>query len=302
MHRFRRLAVGLARNESDLPLIRYAAMICRLGTVEEVRFLHVLSRASGPQPMAVDHAGVQQELLRTVGEQFTPAPPSVRVMCDVVDGPLTDQLLAYTAQQQVDLLLVGHRRGHSGRRALARRLAMKAPCSVWMAPQDSPPALSKILVPIDFSEHAADTMLVACSMARLTGASHCLALHVYFNEAVVTYEGYDAVLRGQEEEAWRKFIAPIDCQGVTVTPIFEENSQVASTIRRIAGQEGADLIVMGTRGRSRSASILLGSVTEDMIIDAQVPLLAVKHFGARMSVLQALLDPRFLYSPGLHTD
>jgi hypothetical protein len=30
--------------------------------------------------------------------------------------------------------------------------------------------------------------------------------------------------------------------------------------------------------------------------------LAVKHFGARMSVLQALLDRRFLHSGGLHTD
>lgn len=302
MHRFRHLAVGLARTAADEGLIRYAAMVCRLGTVEDVRFLHVLSRASGPVPMAVDHAGVQQELLRTIQEQFSPAPPSVRVTCDVVEGPLTDQLLGYTAQQKIDLLMVGHGSGHSGRRALARRLAMKAPCSVWMVPESAPPKLAKVLVPVDFSEHAADTMTVACSMTRLSGISHCLALHVYFNEAVVTYEGYDAVLRGQEEEAWRKFIAPIDCQGVTVTPLFEESSQVANAIGRIAEREGADLIVMGTRGRSRSASILLGSVTEETIIDTQVPLLAVKHFGARMSVLQALLDPRFLYSPGLHTD
>ena len=301
MHRFRRLAVGLARNESDAPLIRYAAMVASLGTVEEVRFVHVLSRASGPLPMVVDHAGVQSELLRTIGQEFTPAPPQLRVECNVLDGPLTDELLAHTAQQQTDLLLVGHGRGASGRRALARRLAMKAPCSVWMVPQGAPATLAKILVPVDFSQHAADTMRVACSMARLSGIAECLALHVYFNEAVVNYEGYDAVLRGEEEEAWRKFIAPIDCQGVSVTPIFEESSHVAATIGRIAGREGADLIVMGTRGRSRSAAILLGSVTEEMIIDAQVPLLAVKHFGARMGVLQALLDRGFFLGPGIHT-
>ena len=47
---------------------------------------------------------------------------------------------------------------------------------------------------------------------------------------------------------------------------------------------------MGTRGRSRSAAILLGSVTEETIIETGLPLLAVKHFGARMGVLQALLD------------
>jgi len=135
----------------------------------------------------------------------------------------------------------------------------------------------------------------------LSGHSQLLALHVYFNEAVVTYEGYDSVLRGQEEETWRKFIAPIDCQEVEVTPLFEESSHVAAAIRRVVEREGVDLVVMGTRGRSRSASILLGSVTEEMIIDAKVPLLAVKHFGARMSVLEALLDRRFFLTGGTHT-
>ncbi len=301
MHRFRHLAVGLARTAADEGLIRYAAMICRLGAVEEVRFVHVLSRAAAPLPMVLDHAGVQQELLRAAREHFPPASSSVRVTCDVLDGPLTDQLLGYTAQQQIDLLLVGHGRGHSGRRALARRLAMKAPCSVWMLPEGSPAKIGKILVPIDFSEPAADTMRVACSMARLSGNSQCLALHVYFNEAVVTYEGYDAVLRGEEEEAWRKFIAPIDCQGVEVKFLLEESASVPHAIARVAEGEAADLIVMGTRGRSRSAAILLGSVTEEMIIDTRLPLLAVKHFGSRMSVLQALLDRRFLFSSGTHT-
>lgn len=300
MHRFRHLAVGLDRTAADEGLIRYAAMICGLGSVQDVRFVHVLAQA-GDRQSVQEHARVQAELKAAVETQFAMVKPAVQPACDVLDGPLTDRLLAYVAEQHVDLLLVGHGRGHSGRRALARRLAMKSPCSVWMAPQDSPATLSKILVPIDFSEHAADTMRVACSMARLSGASHCFGLHVYFNEAVVTYEGYDAVLRGHEEEAWRKFIAPIDCQGVAVTPLFEESANVASAIGRVAEREGADLIVMGTRGRSRSASILLGSVTEEMIIDTKVPLLAVKHFGARMSVLQALLDRRFIFSRGMHT-
>jgi hypothetical protein len=70
----------------------------------------------------------------------------------------------------------------------------------------------------------------------------------------------------------------------------------------VADREGADLIVMSTRGRSRSAAILLGSVTEETIIESRLPLLAVKHFGARMGVLEALLDRRFLRAPGLHTD
>ena len=298
MHRYRHLMVGLARTESDAGLIRYAAMVARLGTTSAVRFVHVLPNAADPSA-AHDHDGILAEMQADVRPHFTGVPETAQVSFDVLTGPLVDRLLAHVAEKQVDLLLVGHRRSHPGRYALARRLAMKAPCSVWMVPEGAPAALHRILVPIDFSEHAADSLRVATSMARLSGHAECLALHVYFNEAVVTYEEYDPVLRGQEEQAYRQFIAPINCQGVKVTPLFEEGANVAHVIGRLAERHGADLIVMATRGRSRSAAIMLGSVTEEMIVETRVPLLAVKHFGARLGVLQALLDRTFHRHSGL---
>lgn len=301
MHRYRHLMVGLARTESDAGLIRYASMVARLGTTNKVRFVHVLPNSAAPSA-APDHDRVLAELQAEVQPHFIGVPETAQVSYAVLQGPLVDQLLAYAAEKQVDLLLVGHGLEAPGRRALARRLAMKAPCSVWMVPESAPATLRRILVPIDFSEHAADAMRVATSMARLSGHAECLALHVYFNEAVITYEGYDQVLRGQEEQAYRQFIAPINCQGVKVTPLFEEGANVGHVIGRMAERHGVDLIVMATRGRSRSAAILLGSVTEEMIMDTGMPLLAVKHFGARLGVLQALLDRRFRQRGTLHTD
>lgn len=140
-----------------------------------------------------------------------------------------------------------------------------------MVQEGAPAELERILVPIDFSEPAADSLRFATSMARLSSSAECLALHVYFNEAVITYEGCDQVLRGQEEQAYQQFIAPINCQGVQVTPLFEECANVGHAIGRVAEKHGVDLIVMATRGRSQSAAILLGSVTEDVIIEARVP-------------------------------
>ena len=70
---------------------------------------------------------------------------------------------------------------------------------------------------------------MATSLARLGGHVECLALHVYFNEAVITYEGYAQVIRGHEREAFQQFIAPINCQGVKVTPLFEEGGETRPT-------------------------------------------------------------------------
>ena len=89
---------------------------------------------------------------------------------------------------------------------------------------------------------------------------------------------------------------------MTVPPLFEEGANVAHVIHRVAERQGCDLVVMATRGRSRSAAILLGSVTEEMIIETRVPLLVVKHFGPHLGVLQALLDRRFRHSGVEHFD
>ena len=213
-----------------------------------------------------------------------------------------DRLLTYVAENQVDVLFVGQAAEPSSRKTLTRRLAMKAPCSVWIVPEDGPTRLRRILIPVDFSEHAADAVCMATSLARLNGGTDCIVLHVYFNEAVTTYDGYDEVLRGREQEAYQEFIAPIDRQNVRLTPLFEEGVNVGHVIGRVAKEREVDLIVMATRGRSRSAAILLGSVTEEMIREASVPMLVVKHLGARMGVLQALLDRRFREKGDFHAD
>src|SRR5262249_23772376 len=122
-----------------------------------------------------------------------------------------------------------------------------------------------------------------------------------FNEAMVTYEEYDQVIRGQDQVAFDEFMTPIDRQGVTVTPLIEEGPNVVHAIVRMARQHGADLIVMATRVRSRSAAILLGRVTEDIIVETQVPLLAVKHYGARLGLMNALLGREFWHQGDLHT-
>jgi hypothetical protein len=58
---------------------------------------------------------------------------------------------------------------------------------------------------------------------------------------------------------------------------------------------------MATRGRSRSASILLGSVTDDTILETRIPLLVVKHSKYGWACLAAA-DRRFRQRSGPQTD
>jgi nucleotide-binding universal stress UspA family protein len=296
MNRFRHLLVGLARTEQDAGLIRYAAQLARLGTMSEVRFVHV--QQGVPQP----HDRVLDEQKAEVAQHFTAVPEQVRVHHDVLPGPLLDRLLAFAAEQEVDLILIGHRHDHAGRRSLARRLAMKAPCSVWMVPDDAPARLERILAPVDFSAPAADQLAVATGLARLVGVPEVHALHVYFDEARVTYEEAEQLRLGEEEKTLEQFLAPLNLKGTRVEPLFAQGADVPATILRVADEQQADLIVLATRGRSRSAAILLGSVTEGVIIQSRKPVLVVKHFGARLNLLQVLLDRSFWRKTGPQFD
>jgi nucleotide-binding universal stress UspA family protein len=301
MQPYRSLMVALARSGDDAGLIRYASGIARRAPAARLRFVHVLPAPAGTQAVE-PRERVVEELRAEIAAHAGDLPEGVEVSFGVLSGPLTDALLACAAESHADLLVVGHRIEPPSRKPLARRLAMKAPCSVWMVPQDATAAPSRILVPVDFSDHAADSLAVAASLVSGEAEAECLALHVYFNQAVATYEEYDQVLRGEEAAAYRRFVAPIDCKGVRITPLFEESANVPHAIQRVAERERVDLIVMATRGRSRSSSILLGSVAEQVILGSRVPILAVKHFGARLGVLQALLDRRFREQGQFRTD
>ena len=293
MDRFRHVMVGLTGRLSDFDLIRYASMLARLETAVEVRFVHVIP-SDGPESSAPRHDAALETVERSVADAFLNVGESVRVYCDILKGTLIDRLLAFAAEQEIDVMLVGQRRDHSlGRGSLAKRLAMNAPCSVWIVPSGSSLTLKKILVPIDFSNHAADAMLVAASMAQRAGNAECLPLHVYFNESVLTYQQDDPFVRGLEEDAYHQFIATIDCCGAAISPLFVEAPNVAETIHRVGLEQSVDLKVMTTRGRSRSAAILLGSVTEGVISVADKPVLVVKHFGTQLGFLQMLLDRTF---------
>ena len=284
---FRRIVVPVGNVQDDEGLLRYAAMVCRLAPGAEVHCLHVAVRSSVfPELQRVEKEW--DELCKRCEDPCGQG----GIRFHTVEGDVTDEVLRFAANLKAELIVMGATRRAGARRSLARRLAMNAPCSVWVVPHGSPARIRNVLAPIDFSVRAADALNVATSVAASAGLEECAALHVFFNSAAVTYEDYDRILRDNEETAFQIFAARIDLHEVHVKPRFVEAPHASHAILRIAAETKADLIVMGTRGRSRSASVLLGSETDQTLRSTHIPVLAVKHFGARMRLLQALLERR----------
>jgi nucleotide-binding universal stress UspA family protein len=282
---FRRFAVVVFPPSAAVELLDYADLLTRRWSPSAVRLL--VPDGDRGVPPGADAERVRAQL-----------PPGLAAAHDegqatIADlrGAALDGVLRETVAMHADLLLVGAAAAGTDRRVLVRRLAMQAPCSLWMVPAGTTAAIRRILVPIDFSPRATDALQVATAIAAETGA-RCAALHVRFDPTLATPEEAVAAMLGREHEAFALLAARADLHGVEVEGLFEEGRDVAKVVLRVAEAEQADLVVMGTRGRTRAAALLLGSETEHILQESGRPVLAVKHFGAHLRLTEALVDPR----------
>ena len=292
MNRHQRTLVALSGTETDRSLVAYARLLASLGFARHYHFVHVRN------PSQEGEAGRREVQAPAVCEQvvhdaFRDVPGKISHSCHELAGVRVDGLLEFISQQRCDLTLLGHRKDRSGQRSLARRLAMIAPCSVLMLPEGAPVSISEIVAPTDFSRHSADSLEVAVSIAKAARLKRCLAVHVFSDPAILRYEEHVDEIRVHEQEAFNRFMESVDRQGIEVDPYFVEGNNVARTILYAAERQGADLLVMSTRGRSQAASILLGSVTTQVMVESPRAVLAVKHFGAMMNLFEALKESRF---------
>jgi len=140
----------------------------------------------------------------------------------------------------------------------------------------------KLLVPTDFSETAAEAEAQAVILARGLGAEIVL-LHVavetpLYNEGpfgIDTREVYEAQRRWADETLEQR-AAALRAQGIT-TRWLRRAGVPFREIVETAAAEHADLIVIGTHGRTGLNWLLLGSVADRVIRLAPCPVVAVRQ-------------------------
>jgi nucleotide-binding universal stress UspA family protein len=286
MFPFQRVVVGLDRSEADRDLVRYAAALAGGSGARSFDFIHAIDDAAVRPGAATTHQQALEQITQAVASWFESC-SSVTKSCHVMHGDRVDRLLEFVATQAADLLLIGHRSGHLDRRSLSRRLAMNAPCSLWMAPRGSPPRFARILAAIDFSPDSAAALDSAISLAESFGLSECQVVHVRTPSRSFSSEdkAVDAGLQG--------FLDSRRNHRVTLRGVVEKDDDVPKAIQRVAQRDGADLIVIGGRGANPSASILLGAEAEHLLRETSIPVLLAKPAGAQLDLLRLLLDRDF---------
>jgi nucleotide-binding universal stress UspA family protein len=145
---------------------------------------------------------------------------------------------------------------------------------------------STILVPHDFSSSANHATALARDVAKKFGARLVL-LHVaeipssMALETAVVPEGGGAPISIREYatssagQHLADLAARLEKDGATVSTAVAVGRPV-DEILRVAADEKADLIVMGTHGRTGLRALVTGSVTERVVRTSTVPVLTVR--------------------------
>lgn len=142
-----------------------------------------------------------------------------------------------------------------------------------------------ILLATDGSAAAEHAAKIAAGMARTHGAK-LTALYVvdpypYLGIGESNPLGFQAYMSAAHEHAAQAHakVAELCSQGespVALQARISEDLSASAGIVQMARDEGADLIVMGSHGRTGLARLMVGSVTAKVLAESTVPVLVVR--------------------------
>jgi nucleotide-binding universal stress UspA family protein len=203
--------------------------------------------------------------------------------------PSRNILEAAETDPAADLIVIGTR-GLTGIRHLllgstAERVVKNAKCPVLSVhPHDVEQhrPLETVLVPTDFSEDADLAITAAARLLPAGGeAARLILLHAYALPFEYTAYGtiptsfdYLADTEGEALEKLNAKAAELAEAGLQVDVVAKEGYPPDAIVDE-AKSSGADLIAMGTQGRSAIANLLLGSTAERVVQHAGCPVLTV---------------------------
>ena len=199
----------------------------------------------------------------------------------IKEGQVAPELLKLADERKADLLVIGARAQHGLERLLqgsvAEEVFRQAPCPVLIVPlrvdERSGLPVRTILYPTSFSENSLRAAPYAFSLARKHRAQLIL-LHVLPESTIHSQEDI-ARARAAGEERLRQLLPAKE--GPSREPMLDVDfGAVEEIVFRVAGENRADLIVLGITTAGAAAAHLAEGLTYKIVGTAPCPVLTIR--------------------------
>jgi nucleotide-binding universal stress UspA family protein len=291
------LLVGIDFTPSCLAALRTAIRLARSSSravyavhVIDQLVLHDLREALPGQP-----ADLEKRLMEDAAiawrDFIASEPEAGAVRFEAAIGHRIDGLLAAARALKPELVVLGAfgtRTARVGAGTMATAAVRKSPHDVLLVRDNAGGAFRSIVVGVDYSETSLKALRAAIALGAHEGAS-VHALHIFngpwhtLHYRAPTPEADPHFIKQYRDALERRLRAVVDEARAAVgahapevgCSVVDEQS-VRSTLMDQAVLLGADLVVIGTRGRANLRDLLLGSTAEKLLRELNTSVLAVK--------------------------
>ncbi|MBI5676323.1 MAG: universal stress protein [Nitrospirae bacterium] len=196
-------------------------------------------------------------------------------------------IIEEASKNQAGLIITG-RRGRKGLKRLmmgseTARIIGHAPCNVLVVPRAANIEFNRIIVATDGSKYSEVAVREAIGIAKRCGST-LFAISVVPSDASSPFDIVHTEM--MKEDIAEKELKMAECtirdfkeasakEGVSVTGLIYSGKPFEAIINT-AKEKRADLIVVGSHGRTGISKLLMGSVTERVIGLAECAVLVVK--------------------------
>lgn len=304
MYQLKKIVVSVDLSDLDEEVIRYTSIIADIMKADTVYFLHVAKDLNLPEEilekypdlMAPADETIKHEVQDTVNKYFNQK-EGAACSVEVIEGRPTDILLKYAKRKHVDLIILGRPSSKEKFPVNIGKIAELSTCSVLFVPKHADIKIDNLVVAMDFSKNAESALEQAMHIAQAGENVNVYGHHVYhvpsgYHYTGKSYEEFADIMLSHAKKDAQKFykkynISEAEC---IMTYSLTEDDKIHDEINKFAAQRKADMILIGSRGRTAAASMLLGSVAEKLLrYDNSIPLFIVKDKKENMGFLEALL-------------
>lgn len=274
--------------------VRWAAELAR-SYGASIDLVHALLLPNRATDFAPSEPGITEALWEAAQTRMDATAEGVRgfgieVAAEVRLGLPSEAVLEAIAERQPDLVVVGTR-GHTGLTHLllgstAERVVQHSPrpvLTVHPGDIDQHREVETILFTTDFSPESDRALEPALGLLRRRPSGKLILLNVYHLPYEYTVYGtiptalnFRDDAQGKSEVRLREIAAPLLEEGLDVEPVSRQGFPPEVIVAE-AEERDADLIVMGTHGRSGLADLLLGSTARRVVQTAPCPVLTVRR-------------------------
>jgi nucleotide-binding universal stress UspA family protein len=240
------------------------------------------------QPRDVVAAQTRQTALAAMQSRLSQAGLNAKVR-EVVGKPL-HELLAAVRAERVDLLVLGMRGDSTSERGagmLATKLIRKTATKVLLVQPGQACPFRNVVACVDFSDTAAQAYQQALRVAARDGG-RVHALHVFeppWNQ--LRYRVPSAEFGGELQQRFealllhrlQEFVGELGGNSELCRVLGAEHHSFG--IAEYVEELGADLVVLGSQGRSRLEYVLLGSTAESLLRRLHSSILTVRGKDSR---------------------